>query len=101
MSCNVAPPIVTCTPVSVNVSAGQPLSIEGAIEKTPFPPDWSLDGPAPIVPVSPTAVTWNVPPMAGCVVETEIDVILFAFAEMTLSTSLKPSPWVQTSLDPI
>src|SRR5207237_3720852 len=73
----------------------------GDIERTPLPPLWSEASPAPIVPVSPTAVTSNAPPIAGEDVETEIDVILFAFAEMTSMTLEKPSPAVQTWVEPV
>src|SRR5919202_296096 len=97
----VVPPIVTRTPVSRNESAGHESSIAGAIENTPLPPLWSDASPAPIVPVSPTAVTSKLPPIAGDDVETEIDVILFAPAEMTSITLEKPSVVVQTCVEPV
>ena len=96
----VVPPIERFTPVRAKESAGQESSIAGAIEKTPLPPAWSLESPAPIVPVSPTAVTLKLPPIAGDDVETEIDSILFAAAEMTSITFENPSLAAQSCVEP-
>ena len=65
-----------------------------------MPPDWSDETPAPIVPVSPTAVTEKPPPSGGAPFETVIEVILLAFAEITSMTLEKPSVLAQTWVEP-